>query len=50
MSAHELLIWIMAAVIGALAVFMHRGNIQRLLNGTERKTYLHKSKNKEDAT
>ena len=42
-------IWIMAAVIGALAVFMHRGNIQRLLRGTERKTYLHKSKNKEDA-
>lgn len=42
-------LWGMAAVIGALAIFMHRGNIQRLLKGTERKTYLHKSKNKEDS-
>ncbi len=42
-------IWVLAIVIAALAVYMHRGNIQRLLKGTERKTYLHKSKNKEDA-
>ena len=29
-------------VMGALAVFMHRGNIARLINGTERKTNLFK--------
>ncbi len=42
-------IWIncLGAVIAALAIYMHRGNIARLLHGEERKTYLHKSKNKE---
>jgi len=31
--------WVVAAavVIGLLAVFMHRGNLQRLCHGTERK-------------
>ena len=38
---------ILGILIAALAIFMHRGNIQRLLSGTERKTYLKKSKNKE---
>lgn len=33
--------------MGAFAIFMHRSNIQRLLKGEERKTHLHKSKNKE---
>ena len=33
-------------VIALIAIFTHRGNIQRLLNGEERKTYLRKSKNK----
>lgn len=33
--------------MGALAILMHRGNIKRLLKGEERKTHLHKSKNKE---
>ncbi len=42
-------IWIncLGAVIAALAIYMHRGNISRLLHGEERKTYLHKNKNKE---
>ena len=39
-------VWIIAMVIALIAFFMHRGNIQRLLNGEERKTYLKKSKNK----
>ncbi len=34
-------------VIAALAIYMHRGNIGRLLRGEERKTYLRKNKNKE---
>lgn len=39
-------VWIIAMVMALIAIFMHRGNIQRLLNGEERKTYLIKSKNK----
>ncbi|MBQ8586731.1 MAG: glycerol-3-phosphate 1-O-acyltransferase PlsY [Oscillospiraceae bacterium] len=39
-------VWIIAMVIALIAIFTHRGNIQRLLNGEERKTYLRKSKNK----
>ena len=35
-------------LIAALAVFMHRGNIKRLLSGTEKKVHLiHREKNKE---
>ena len=34
------------AVMGSLAVFMHRGNIQRLLQGKERKTNLFKKGSK----
>ncbi len=40
-------IYCMGILIAALAIYMHRGNISRLLHGTERKTHLHKSKNKE---
>lgn len=41
--------WIygLGAVIALLAIYMHRGNIGRLIRGEERKTYLRKSKNKE---
>ena len=41
--------WIygLGAVIAGLAIYMHHGNISRLLHGEERKTYLRKSKNKE---
>ncbi len=41
--------WIygLGAMIAILAIYMHRGNIGRLLRGEERKTYLRKSKNKE---
>jgi len=35
-------VMVCSVVMGALAVFMHRGNIARLLNGTERKTNLFK--------
>lgn len=40
-------IWGLALFMVALAIFMHRGNIVRLIHGQERKTHLHKSKNKE---
>ena len=36
----NLTVMLCGIAMGALAVFMHRGNIQRLLNGTERKTNL----------
>ena len=39
-------VWIIAMSMALLAIFMHRGNIQRLFRGEERKTYLFKSKNK----
>lgn len=39
-------IWGMAIAMAVMAIFMHRGNIQRLLKGEERKTHFHKSKNK----
>ena len=45
--AQEPAIYIMGVLIALLAIYMHRGNIQRLMQGTERKTYLKKSKNKE---
>lgn len=43
-------LWVMAGgiLIAALAVFMHRGNIARLINGTEKKVHLiHRDLNKE---
>lgn len=39
-------VWVLGIFMAALAIFMHRSNIARLLRGEERKTYLHKSKNK----
>lgn len=41
-------IFALSCVMAALAIFMHRGNIKRLLHGQERKTYIRSSKNKED--
>ena len=42
----NLYIMIGGIFIGALAVFMHRGNIKRLLSGTEKKVHLiHRDKN-----
>ncbi len=38
-------IWGLGIFMGVLAIFMHRGNIRRLVKGEERKTHLHKSKN-----
>lgn len=38
-------IWGMAIAMALMAIFMHRGNIQRLVRGEERKTHFHKSKN-----
>lgn len=40
-------VYCLGVVIALLAIYMHRGNISRLLRGEERKTYLHKNKNKE---
>ena len=38
----NLTVMLCGVAMGALAIFMHRGNISRLLNGTERKTNLFK--------
>lgn len=38
----EWLIVILAFIIGGLVVWQHRANIERLLNGTENKFFLHK--------
>lgn len=43
------LIWALGVAVAALSVFMHRGNIVRLVQGKERKTHFHKYKNEEDA-
>ena len=44
----NLFVMIGGILIGALAVFMHRGNIVRLIKGTEKKVHLiHREKNKE---
>lgn len=39
---HDVGIAVLAVVIGGLVLFMHRGNIHRLLTGTESKFSLHK--------
>lgn len=44
---HEPWIQGLGVFMAALAIFMHRSNIVRLLKGEEHKTHLHKSKNKE---
>ena len=41
-------LYIVTAVLTVMAYYKHRENIKRLLNGTERKTYL-SHKNKESA-
>lgn len=38
-------VWGCGVFMAALAIFMHRSNIVRLIRGQERKTHLHKSKN-----
>ena len=40
----NVLITVLGAVIGCLILYMHRGNIKRLLTGTENKFSLHKKK------
>ena len=44
-QAHLYEMYAVAAVLAALAFWMHRENIKRLLAGTERKTYLFGKKN-----
>ena len=36
---------VLAAVMGAMVIWMHRTNIQRLKNGTENRFSFHKTKN-----
>jgi len=40
-------VYIIVAILTALAIYQHRGNIKKLINGQERKTYIFK-KNKVD--
>lgn len=40
--SHSPVILLMSVLIGGLVLYMHRGNIQRLLNGTENKLSFHK--------
>ena len=41
---HDLTLTLFGLLLGGLVVFMHRGNIQRLLHGTENKFSLHHKK------
>ena len=45
-QAHLNEMYVLAAALTALAFWKHRENIKRLLDGTERKTYLFKKKDK----
>ena len=47
-SAHCMELYIIAILMMMMAFYRHRGNIDRLIHGNERKTYLTK-KNKLDA-
>ena len=40
--SHDVVILALAVCLGALVIYMHRGNIQRLLKGEERKLSFHK--------
>ena len=40
--SHDVVIMALAISLGALVIYMHRGNIQRLLKGEERKLSFHK--------
>lgn len=44
---HDLLCTLLATVCGVLIVWKHRGNIKRILNGTESKFSLHRKKEEE---
>ena len=46
---HRAELWIIVLLLTALGVYEHRGNILRLLQGNERKTYLIKKKSEEPA-
>ena len=39
---HDMVLLVLSVVIGGLILYMHRGNIHRLLTGTENKFSLHK--------
>ena len=41
---HDVFLTVFGACLGCLILYMHRGNIQRLLNGTENKFSLHHKK------
>ena len=43
-AAHTVEMYLVALALAVLAFWQHRGNIQRLRTGTERKTYLFKKK------
>ena len=47
--AGEPQVWSLGVAMAALAIFMHRSNIVRLVKGKERKTHFHKAKNEEEA-
>ena len=47
--AGEPQVWSLGVAMAALAIFMHRSNIVRLVKGTDRKTHFHTAKNEEDA-
>ncbi len=40
--SHDPIIMVFAVALGALVIYMHRGNIGRLLRGEERKLSFHK--------
>lgn len=44
---HDILCTLLSAVCGVLIVWKHRGNIKRILNGTESKFSLHRKKEEE---
>ena len=46
LHAHEPLVAVIGVLIGLLAIFMHRSNIQRLLKGTEKKATFSQFKKK----
>lgn len=47
--AGEPQVWSLGVAMAALAIFMHRSNIVRLVKGTERKTHFHRAKNEGEA-
>ena len=41
---HDVFLTVFGAFLGCLILYMHRGNIKRLLSGTENKFTLHRKK------